>query len=87
MTRQGENERIPESPTAIGMATGMDVPGLDDVRGTLEEALVLPPTEVANRTPAGGIAEDDLDVVPGQSGAEALADLPNAGADDPWDGP
>jgi hypothetical protein len=50
------------------MQTGMGVPGLEDVRGTLEEALVFPPT--ASRT------DDDLDIVPGQSGAEALGALP-----------
>ena len=63
-----EQVRPPESPTAIGMQTGMCVPGLEDVRGTLEEALVFPPT--ASRT------DDDLDIVPGQSGAEALGALP-----------
>ena len=80
-----ENEQAPESPTAISMATGMGVPGLDltDVRGTLEEALVFPPARAAGR---GGAAES-LDVVPGQSGAEGLAELPHSGADDPWDGP
>lgn len=47
---------------------------MGDVRGTLEEALVTPPRHLD-------------DVVPGQSGAEALADLPNAGPNDPADGP
>lgn len=66
-------ERLPESPTAIGMQTGMQVPGLEDVRGTLEEALVLGPNATAStHTPA-----DELDVIPGQSGAEGLAELPD----------
>lgn len=73
-----ERNPLPESPTAIAQATGLGAPGLDDVRGTLEEALVVPP---APRR------DDDLKIVPGQSGAEALADLPNAGPEDPWDGP
>lgn len=67
-------EPAPESPTAIAMQTGMDAPGLGEVRGTLEEALVVPPTA-------------NLDVIPGQSGAEGLADLPNARENDPNDGP
>ncbi|HYF91964.1 MAG TPA: hypothetical protein VD969_06935 [Symbiobacteriaceae bacterium] len=67
---QQRSKRPPASPTAIGMQTGMDVPGLlGDVRGTLEEALVVPPT--------AGRSEADLDLVPGQSGAEALAALPD----------
>ncbi|HWI66684.1 MAG TPA: hypothetical protein VNT75_33135 [Symbiobacteriaceae bacterium] len=61
--------RPPESPTAIGMQTGMDVPGLEDVRGTLEEALVFPPTQSETNA-------DELDVIPGQSGAEGLAHMP-----------
>lgn len=65
-------QRPPESPTAIGMQTGMCVPGLDDVRGTLEEALVFPPTATAAANPEA----DALDVVPGQSGAEGLGALP-----------
>lgn len=65
-----EQVRPPESPTAIGMQTGMGVPGLDDVRGTLEEALVFPPTATAS------VQRDELDVVPGQSGAEGIGALP-----------
>lgn len=67
-----ERNDLPESPTAIGMETGMDVPGLADVRGPLEEALVFPPTQ----NPADPTQAQRLDVVPGQSGAEALAFLP-----------
>lgn len=80
-----QNQQAPESPTAISMATGMCVPGIDltDVRGTLEEALVFPPVPAAGR----GDAAESLEVVPGQSGAEGLAELPHSGADDPWDGP
>jgi hypothetical protein len=91
----------PESPTAIGMQTGMCVPGLDltDIRGTLEEALVTPPGRIADRYPSGnpdgvsaaggavGRAGADLDVVPGQSGAEGMAALPHSDDADPWDGP
>lgn len=62
-------KRPPASPTAIGQRTGMAVPGLADVRGTLEEALVFPPT--------AGTTAGDLGLIPGQSGAEALADLPD----------
>jgi hypothetical protein len=68
------NSPPPESPTAIGMQTGMDVPGYDNIRGTLEECLVTPPAPIT-------------EVVPGQSGAEALGALPSAREDDPWDGP
>jgi hypothetical protein len=80
-----ERGELPESPTAIAMATGMGVPGLDltDVRGPLEEALVFPPV----RAQAGRPGAEELGVVPGQSGAEALAELPHAGDEDPWDGP
>lgn len=69
-----KDKELPASPTAISLATGMAAPGLDDVRGTLEEALVMPP---------GPLTE----TVPGQSGAEGLAELPNARPEDPWDGP
>jgi hypothetical protein len=69
ITRQ--DKRPPESPTAIGMDTGMDVPGLADVRGTLEEALVLPPT-------SHGTGAEALDLIPGQSGAEGAAPLPGS---------
>ncbi|HLN61692.1 MAG TPA: hypothetical protein VK464_09085 [Symbiobacteriaceae bacterium] len=80
-----QNEQAPDSPTAIAMATGMGVPGIDltDVRGTLEEALVFPPTRATARADAA----ESLEVVPGQSGAEGLAELPHSGAGDPWDGP
>lgn len=61
-----------ESPTAIGMQTGMDVPGMAaDVRGPLEEALVLPPN-------SHGTGAEVLDLIPGQSGAEGAAELPEA---------
>jgi hypothetical protein len=53
------------------MDTGMDVPGLADVRGTLEEALVLPPT-------SHGTGAEALDLIPGQSGAEGAAPLPGS---------
>jgi|GEM_PF-5192128 len=59
----------PESPTAIGMQTGMDVPGLEDVRGPLEEGLMVPRVE--------GI--EGLDIVPGQSGSEGTAAVPQTG--------
>lgn len=49
----------------------MEVPGLEDVRGPLEEALLFPPAR------AGGRGAEDLDVIAGQSGAEAMADLPD----------
>lgn len=49
------------------------------------------PTEIAlqNGLPVVGLGDLSAlgDVVPGQSGAEGLADLPNARAEDPWDGP
>ncbi|HYG57370.1 MAG TPA: hypothetical protein VD902_04825 [Symbiobacteriaceae bacterium] len=67
-----DREQSPVSPTALGLGTGMPVPGLADVRGTLEEALVFPPEG------RGGAPQSraELDVIPGQSGAEGLADLP-----------
>lgn len=90
---QDERNQPPESPTAIAMQTGMGAPGFE-VRGPLEEALMTAQAEAdgsvdswgAGRRPAATGAAG-LDVVPGQSGAEALADLPNARAEDPWDGP
>jgi hypothetical protein len=70
----------PASPTALGMETGMAVPGLEDVRGTLEEALIFPPEDLEG-------PDDALDTVPGQSGTEGAGALPNARPEDPWDGP
>ncbi len=69
-----DRKNQPESPTAIAMATGLGVPGLVGMEGTLGEAAGFRPAQF-------------LDVVPGQSGAEGAAELPHAGANDPWDGP
>lgn len=54
----------PESPTAIAMQTGLGVPGLIGMEGTLGEAAGFRPAAF-------------LDVVPGQSGAEGVAELPD----------
>jgi hypothetical protein len=70
-----ERDPAPASPTEIAIQTGIDTPGLDQVRGTLEEALLVSPRQA------------DLEIRPGQSGAEGLAALPNAHEADPWDGP
>lgn len=60
---------------------------MSDERKRLPES----PTEIALETGmcAPGLVEgaDLTEAVPGQSGAEALAELPNAGPDDPNDGP
>lgn len=69
-----KKEALPESPTAIAMATGLGVPGVIGMEGTLGEAAGFRPAQF-------------LDVVPGQSGAEGAAELPHSGPDDPWDGP
>ena len=86
--------RPPESPTEIAMQTGMEDAGWANVRGTLEEALIFPPGRIGGEGRTGALhgtpnaaAPDELDVIPGQSGAEGLADLPGAGPDDPRDGP
>ncbi len=68
----------PLSPAEIALYTGMDAPGLAAGVGRRAGA-TLP-----DRT-------DDLvsqvEVVPGQSGGEGIDELPNAGPDDPHDGP
>lgn len=69
-----EKEPPPESPTAIAMATGLGVPGVVGMEGTLGEASGFRPAQF-------------LDVVPGQSGAEGTGELPHSGEEDPWDGP
>lgn len=58
-----ERKTPPESPTAIAMQTGLGVPGLIGMEGTLGEASGFRPAAF-------------IDVVPGQSGAEGAAELP-----------
>lgn len=81
----------PASPTEIGLATGLGVPGLTEVRGPQEEGPLSGPLNEAAEGPGPGPRDARRrrtpDLVPGQSGAEGLADLPNAGPDDPRDGP
>lgn len=79
----------PASPTEIGMATGLGVPGLTEVRGPEEEGPLTGPLREAEEGPAPTDRQRRRtpDLVPGQSGAEGMADLPNAGPDDPRDGP
>lgn len=61
-----KQEQPPESPTAISMRTGMDVPGGLNT-GTPEGHAMFYPTA------------EGLDLVPGQSGAESTANLPTTG--------
>ncbi len=77
----------PESPTATAQETGMDAPGLNEVRGTLEEALATSSADGEGIRRVENPMDDALDHIPGQSGSEGLADLPNARPEDPWDGP
>ncbi len=76
-----EPERAPESPTALGIRFGLPIAGLSEITNAGEVG-----------AGAGGLPlADGLQAVPGQSGAEALANLHeiagNQREDDPADGP
>lgn len=73
----------------------MDVPGLENVRGPLEEVLATGRPLSADqryaldREEALALSQRDdamLDAIPGQSGAEGLGALPHSEEDDPYDG-
>ncbi|HEY3368316.1 MAG TPA: hypothetical protein VGK74_24960 [Symbiobacteriaceae bacterium] len=68
-----KQEPPPESPSAIAMRTGMDVPGGLNTVTPEGRSPVLPTAR-------------DLGLVPGQSGAEGVADLPRARVGDPKGG-
>ncbi|MFZ5824443.1 MAG: hypothetical protein ACOY94_08955 [Bacillota bacterium] len=78
-----DREKAPVSPTELGLRFALPIAGLGEVANMGEAG-----AEAAALPLAAGLALDDgLQAVPGQSGAEGLADLPQAREDDPFDGP
>lgn len=71
---EGE-KRPPESPTEMAILFGLPAVGLGEMSGLGESGA------------RNGLLPEALEVIPGQSGAEGLAELPNAREEDPADGP
>lgn len=83
-----DREQRPLSPTELGLRFGLPIAGLGEIANMGEAGAGAGGLPLAAGLPSDDLPlDDDLQAVPGQSGAEGLADLPQAQPEDPFDGP